>query len=294
LSLAALLGWWQAVTDFDPVLAEQAADPVAVPARTVIVAGSGKEVFKTFNVSTAAAILAAAAGTPIVKGVSRSVSAVSGAADILEALGIAAVGSSAQIAQALDVHGIAFVPYPVFCPLYAARYDGVFDAINPASFFMPVAALCVTASGFVFGLGHPDVELSARALHLVRGDLAGGVVVSTDLSNGETIDEYGNAGTVVMARKSGGAIAVSMTTNPPPTVEWRRSVAHRKTHAENAALLVQGLAADQDTPCTRLIEQNAALVVASGGCSMPEAHDRVRHARESGRAARLLNALKNA
>lgn len=108
-----------------------------MPDGTVIVAGSGKESFKTFNVSTAASILAAAAGAKVVKGVSRSVSAVSGAADVLDALGVVATGRPEHVAELTEQVGIAFVSYAAFCPSYAGRYDGVFRDLSPFSFFMP-------------------------------------------------------------------------------------------------------------------------------------------------------------
>ncbi|WP_322769436.1 hypothetical protein [Frankia sp. Cr1] len=288
-----LSDWWTAINEFDPVLAQYAAEPVTVPDTTVVVAGSGKEQFKTFNVSTAAAILAAAAGTPVVKGISRSVSAVSGAADILDILGVTPVARPAAIQQALQRRNIAFVAYPVFCPHYAARYDGVFDSISPASFFMPVATVCVRASGFVLGLAHADVALAALALRMIRPDIATGVVVSTDLSHGETVDEYSDVGTVRLARVAAGALDSTTHTNPEPARHWRRAVAHQPTHRGNAALVADALTATGDTPCTRLVELNASLIVGTTatGCRPDEGIARVHHARRSGRAMRLLTEL---
>lgn len=284
----ALHGWWRAAVEFDAVLAESVANLVPVPPETVLVAGSGKEVFKTFNVSTAAAVLAAAAGTPVVKGVSRSVSAVSGAADVLDVLGVGPVRQSTQISQALDRWGIAFVAYPIFCPQYAARYDGVFSTINPASFFMPVAALCVQASGFVLGLAHPDVILSTRALRLIRPDLAG-VVVATDLGSGELVDEYCDVGTVTVAH----GVQTATRAGAQASDRWRNAVAHQATHEQNAAMVVASITAGADTPCARLVEQNAALIVAATApdSDLSEALDRVRRARQSGHATRLLRNL---
>lgn len=275
------------------MLGQHTAQPVAVPDATVVVAGSGKEQFKTFNVSTAAAILAAAAGTPVVKGISRSVSAVSGAADILNVLGVRPVAHPAAIPQDLERHNIAFAAYPIFCPRYAARYDGVFDAINPASFFMPVATVCVRASGFVLGLAHSDVGLSALALQRIRPDIANGFVVSTDLSAGETVDEYSEVGTVRVARVAGGALTRITRMNAEPTRRWRAAVAQRPTHRGNAALVVEALMPTGGTSATRLVELNASLVVRASvpGCGPDEAIDQVHRARRSGRAMRLLTTL---
>ncbi len=296
LGPADLLDWWTAIGEFDQVLAQYAAEPLTVPDATVVVAGSGKERFKTFNVSTAAAILAAAADTPVVKGISRSVSAVSGAADILDVLGITPVARPAAIPHALERYNIAFVAYPLFCPRYAARYDGVFDTISPASFFMPVATVCVRASGFVLGLAHTNVALSALAVRLIRPDFTTGVVVSTDLSSGETVDEHSDVGTVRLARVAAGGLDCTTNTNAEPTRQWRRAVAHQPTHRGNAAVVAEALASMGDTPCTRLVELNASLIVetTSNDCSPDEATDLVHRARRSGRAMRLLTALSEA
>lgn len=293
LSPGDLLDWWTAIVEFDPVLGQYVAQPIAVPDATVIVAGSGKEQFKTFNVSTAAAILAAAAGTPVVKGISQSVSAVSGSADILDVLGVTPISHPTAIPRTLELHNIAFVAYPIFCPRYAARYDGVFDAVSPASFFMPVATMCVRASAFVLGLAHPDVTLSALSLQMIRPDMVTGVVVSTDLSAGETIDEYSGVGTVCMARISGGALDSTTNANAEPSKQWRCSVAHRPSHQENAELVTEALSTTADTPRTRIVELNASLIVSASDaeCGPDEAIDRVRWARRAGHAGRLLAAL---
>jgi anthranilate phosphoribosyltransferase len=290
LSASDLLDWWTEVVEFDPVLRRHVTRPVTVQDGTVVVAGSGKEQFKTFNVSTAAAILAAAAGTPVVKGVSRSVSAISGAADILDVLRIRPVIEPAGIPDALQRHNIAFVSYPLFCPRYADRYDGVFDAINPASFFMPVATLCVSASRFLFGLAHPDVELSARALRAIRPDVAAGTVVSTDLTDGETVDEYCGVGTVRLARANAELVDATTRARSAPTAGWRTAVAHRPTHVANAALAAEALAPGDDSPATSLVELNAALIVGPGAPT-DDSLERVRHARRSGGAVRLIRAL---
>ncbi|MGK5441623.1 hypothetical protein ACSNN7_07335 [Micromonospora sp. URMC 105] len=290
LSASDLLDWWTEVVEFDPVLRRHVTRPVTVQDGTVVVAGSGKEQFKTFNVSTAAAILAAAAGTPVVKGVSRSVSAISGAADILDVLRMRPVIDPAGIPDALQRHNIAFVSYPLFCPRYADRYDGVFNSINPASFFMPVATLCVSASRFLFGLAHPDVELSARALRAIRPDVVAGTVVSTDLTDGETVDEYCGVGTVRLARANAELVDSTTRAKSAPATGWRTAVAHRPTHAANAALAAEALAPGGDSPATSLVELNAALIVGPDALT-DDSLDRVRHARRSGGAIRLLRAL---
>ena len=71
----------------------------------------------TFNVSTANAILTAAAGVPVAKHGSRSISASSGSADALEALGIKAELTPEQGIRLIEEIGISFLYAPSFHPL---------------------------------------------------------------------------------------------------------------------------------------------------------------------------------
>ena len=71
----------------------------------------------TFNISTATAIVAAAAGIPVAKHGSRSLASLSGSADVLEALGVNIQLTPAQAAQMIEEIGIAFLYAPLFHPV---------------------------------------------------------------------------------------------------------------------------------------------------------------------------------
>ncbi len=71
----------------------------------------------TFNISTATALVAAAAGIPIAKHGSRSISSLSGSADVLEALGVNINLDKDQAAQLIEKIGIAFIYAPLFHPV---------------------------------------------------------------------------------------------------------------------------------------------------------------------------------
>ncbi len=71
----------------------------------------------TFNISTATAFVAAAAGIPIAKHGSRSISSLSGSADVLEALGIEISLTPKAVADLLAEVGIAFIYAPLFHPV---------------------------------------------------------------------------------------------------------------------------------------------------------------------------------
>jgi len=71
--------------------------------------GTGADKVKTFNVSTAVAFVAAAAGVPVAKHGNRAVTSKCGSADVLEALGCRLDLPPEKVAQAIDDIGIGFL-----------------------------------------------------------------------------------------------------------------------------------------------------------------------------------------
>jgi anthranilate phosphoribosyltransferase len=78
--------------------------------------GTGGDSIKTFNISTAAAIIASASGVTIAKHGNRAVTSKCGSADVLEALGVRLSQSPEQAAAMLDAIGIAFLFAPGYHP----------------------------------------------------------------------------------------------------------------------------------------------------------------------------------
>jgi anthranilate phosphoribosyltransferase len=84
------------------------ATPVVVPVRAVDVVGTGADRAHTVNISTMAALVAAASGVRVVKHGNRAASSSSGSADVLEALGINLTLSPSEVADVVEKAGITF------------------------------------------------------------------------------------------------------------------------------------------------------------------------------------------
>jgi anthranilate phosphoribosyltransferase len=100
-----------------------AANPISVPGRLLDIVGTGGDRSMSVNISTMAAIVAAAAGARVVKHGNRSASSQSGSADVLEALGVRLDLSPARVAEVAHEAGITFCFSAAFHP--AMRHAAV-------------------------------------------------------------------------------------------------------------------------------------------------------------------------
>jgi anthranilate phosphoribosyltransferase len=90
--------------------------PISIKERAVDTVGTGGDGANTINISTTSAIIAAAAGVKVIKHGNRAASSKSGAADLLEALGININLDGAGVEQTFAELGIGFCFAPVFHP----------------------------------------------------------------------------------------------------------------------------------------------------------------------------------
>lgn len=94
----------------------QVATPISLPREAVDIVGSGGDRANTVNISTMAAVVAAAAGARVVKHGNRAASSACGAADVLEELGLRLDLSPAQQQRVVDEIGIGFLFAPHYHP----------------------------------------------------------------------------------------------------------------------------------------------------------------------------------
>lgn len=141
--------------------------------------GTGGDGSHTFNISTAAAFVAAGCGVPVVKHGNRAASSRSGSADVLAALGVAVECDAAAARRGLDRAGLAFCFAPHFHP--ALRHvAGLRRRLGVRTLFNCLGPLANPAAApyQLLGIGHAEwldplagalARLGTRRALLVHG-----------------------------------------------------------------------------------------------------------------------------
>ncbi|WP_047198254.1 anthranilate phosphoribosyltransferase [Caldimonas brevitalea] len=265
------------------------ATPVEVPDKTHLVdlCGTGGDSAHTFNISTAAMIVAAAAGARVAKHGGRSVSSTCGSADVLEALGAQIDLAPPQVAACLEETGIGFM----FAPHHHASMKHaapVRKELGVRTLFNILGPLTNPAQApqQLMGVFHPDlVGIQVRVLQR----LGSRHVMVVYGMNG--MDEISLSGETMVGELKDGEVR-EYTVHPSdfglPVYDSR---VLRVANKEESVACIQRALANEDGPVRDIVLLNAggALYCADVATSIGEGVKMAREAVASGQALAKLS-----
>jgi anthranilate phosphoribosyltransferase len=251
--------------------------------------GTGGDGSHTFNISTAAALVVAAAGQPVVKHGNRAVSGKSGSADVLAALGVNVEGDLACARRCLDEVGLAFCFAPRFHPALA-QVAAVRRRLGVRTLFNLLGPLANPAEApyQLLGVGRPELlDLLANALAQL------GVRRAVLICSRDGLDEVSPSAPTEVREVCQGDVT-AWKWQPDDFGLAACDIAElRADGPEASAAIIRGILAGDDGAPTRIVVANAAAALWTTG--------RVRQPREgvalageavrSGRAREVLERL---
>ncbi len=143
------------------------ATPIEVEGALLDTCGTGGDGLATFNISTLAAIVAAASGARVAKHGNRAASSMCGSADVLEQLGVKIDLAPEGVARCINEAGIGFLFAPVFHPSF--RFAGVSRReLGIRSVFNILGPLCNPAGARYQALGVADGSLASKMADVLQ------------------------------------------------------------------------------------------------------------------------------
>ena len=265
------------------------ATPVVVADRKhlVDIVGTGGDNSHTFNISTAAMFVAAAAGARVAKHGGRSVSSTSGSADVMEALGAYIALTPDQVSACLAESGIGFM----FAPNHHASMKHaapVRKELGVRTIFNILGPLTNPASApnQLLGVFHPDlVGIQVRVLQRLGSEH----VLVVHGANG--MDEISLSGETQVGELLNGEVR-EYTVHPSdfglPVYDLRTL---RVANCAESVVCINRALANEDGPVRDIVLLNAgaALYAAGVAASITEGVKRCREAVASGAARRKLS-----
>jgi anthranilate phosphoribosyltransferase len=263
--------------------------PVTKREHLVDTCGTGGDAAHTFNISTASALVAAAAGARVAKHGGRSVSSTCGSADVLESMGVNLGLTPEQVGHSIDMIGIGF--------MFAPNFHGAMKHAAPVRRELGVRTLFnvlgpltnpAGAENQVLGVFHPDlVGIQARVLQRL-GSRHVLVVHGMD-----GLDEITISGATMVAELKDGQ--VSEYTVAPEAFGLKSASLEeiRVANADEAKAMLLAVLDNQPGPARDIVCLNAgaAIYVAGLSASLSEGVRRAGEAVAGGAARNKLEQL---
>lgn len=262
---------------------------VDAPPDAVDIVGTGGDSHGTYNVSTAATFVAAGAGVTIAKHGNRAVTSLSGASDVLAALGVKLDVPPVAVSRAISDSGVGFLWAPLYHPAMKT-WAPIRADLGLRTLFNLLGPLCNPAEVKRQVLGVYDRNLVEPIAEVLRnlGSVHAWVVHGAD-----GMDELTTTGTTSVAELRNGKITTFEVT-PEDAGLPRSDIANLKggDAAHNAAAL-RALLQGEHGPYRDIVALNAAaaLIVAGRVETLADGVVKACHAIDSGRAAAALDRL---
>ncbi len=252
-------------------------------------AGTGGDSSGSFNISTASAIVAAAAGARVAKHGNRSMTSNSGSADVLEAAGVKLDISPQQVAECVEQVGVGFM----FAP---AHHGAMKHAIGPRK-EMAVRTIFNVLGPLTNPAGAPNqiigvfddalVELMANVLKQLKSRHV--MVVHAE----DGLDEISIAAPTHVAELKDGKVNSYTITPSEFGMESAALDELRVSSPEQSLDMVRSVLADSPGPARDIVCLNAGAAIYVSGCAntLAAGVDAAKVAISSGKAAEVLQNL---
>ncbi|MEX2141011.1 MAG: anthranilate phosphoribosyltransferase [Pirellulales bacterium] len=251
--------------------------------------GTGGDNSCTFNISTAAALVTAAAGLPVAKHGNRSITSRTGSADVLSALGVNIQADATCVEECLDTLGICFCFAPLLHPAMK-RVGEVRKQLTHATIFNLLGPLANPAGApyQLLGVGKPQLRgRLAEALALLGTERA--VLVTGD----DGLDEVTLATTTRVTVVEGGQLSELVWSPADFGLATSRLDSLLVDGPQKSAVMIEQVLNGQQGPAFDIVVINAAaaLWTARKADSPMQCAELAQSAIESGAARELLARL---
>jgi anthranilate phosphoribosyltransferase len=261
--------------------------------------GTGADSSGTFNISTAAALVAAAAGATVAKHGNRAVTSQCGSADVLEALGIPVALSPAEGAASLRKHRFAFFHAPSLHPAMktvmpvrrALGIRTIFHLVGPLS--NPAGASAqivgVYAPHLVPKVANAMALLNTRHAFVVHGETD----KATNTSGHGGMDEFSISGRSQFAEVHNGIVTLGTLTPEDVGLNHAPIETLQGGDARTNAQILTAIFAGENGPRRDIVLLNAAAVLVTAGLApdLPTGIALAAKTIDSGAVTRLVSAL---
>jgi len=264
---------------------------VEIPEQTHLVdtCGTGGDAAHTFNISTASAFVAAAAGVRVAKHGGRSVSSKSGSADVLEALGVNLNQPPARVAQSIQEIGVGFM----FAPNYhaAMKYAApVRRELGIKTLFNILGPLTNPANAKRQVLGVFNAELVETLAHVLQ-QLGSQHVLIVHGKDG--LDEISISGETSIGELKNGHVTTFTIRPEDFRLKTTAIEAIQVNDSEQAKRMLLSVLENVPGPARDIVLLNAGAAIYTAGLAstLDDGVDAARQAIESGAALRKLQQL---